>query len=232
MMPRLSLSYGTGFSLGPFQKNMLQKMARGAQIATDRAATGATADIRTAMRGQRLGGLANAIKQTSDLKKGRVKLTGDGGFSVSGVVYAQIRSERTKGALIAYTEGAQIVPNKGRWLAIATSEIPRLVGRNRMTPALYVEKGFEQRIGPLRFVKTHRANVAYLVAESVSTSPYRSGSAKRLPKSGRVRGGRQHVGIVAFVLIKQTKRTKRVEPLQIAAKWQGRIPRLWEQALR
>jgi hypothetical protein len=232
MMPRLSLSYGTGISLGPFRRDMLARMAKGAQVATDRASIGAQADIRSAMRGQRLGGLANAIKQTSDLKKGRVKITGNGGFSVSGIVYAHVRSERTKGALDAYTEGAQIVPKNGRWLAIATNEIPRLVGRYRMTPQRYVEAGYENRIGPLRFVQTHRANVAYLIAESVTTSPYRSGSARRLPKSGKVRAGRQHVGIVAFVLIRQTKRTKRIDPLQIAQRWQGRIPRLWEQALR
>jgi hypothetical protein len=225
-------SLGTGISLGPWRKNMLQRLARGAQIATDRAATGARDDIRSAMRGQRLGGLANAIKQTSDLKKNRVKALPDGGFSVSGVVYAHVRSDRTKGALDAYTEGAQIVPKKGRWLAIATNEIPRLVGRKRMTPQLWVEAGYNSKIGPLRFVPTHRGNVAYLIVDSVTTSPYRSGSAKRLPKSGRPKAGRQHVGIVAFVLIKATRRTKRVDPLRIAARWQGRIPRLWEQAMR
>jgi hypothetical protein len=229
---RYSYSFGTGFNLGPFRKNMMARLSRAALTATDKAATGAQNDIRNAMRGQRLGGLANAVKQTSDLKKGRVKLTGDGGFSASGIVYAHIRSDRTAGALTAYTEGAIIVPNKGRWLAIATNEIPKRVGRYRMTPQRYVEAGLESRIGPLKFVPGKRhAGEAFLVVDNVTISG-KQGKVRRLPKSGRARSGRSHVGIVAFVLIKATRRTKRVDVLAIAQKWQLRVPRLLEQAMR
>lgn len=230
---RYSYGFGTGINIGPFKKDMMRRLTTAALKATDKAATGAQADIRTAMRGQRLGNLANAVKQTSDLKKGRVKLTGDGGFSVSGVVYAHIRSDRTSGALTAYTEGATIVPRKGRWLAIATNEIPKRVGRYRMTPRRYIEGGLEQRIGPLRFVQGKRhAGEAFLVVDNVTVNPLRPGKARRLPKSGRPRAGRSHVGIVAFVLIKATKRTRRVDVLNIAQKWQLRIPRLMERELR
>lgn len=228
---RLSLSVGTGHSLSPWRRNMFARLQRAALRASDAAATGAQEDIRRAMRGQRLGGLANAIKQTSDLKKNRIKQRQDGGFSASGVVYAHVRSERTKGALDAYTEGATIVPRKGRWLAIATNEIPRRVGRYKMTPQRYVEGGFESRIGPLRFVPTKRGSVAYLIADNVTTNPLRTGSARRLPKSGLARPGRSQVGIVAFVLIRQTKRTKRIDPHQLARKWQLKIPFLMVREL-
>ena len=220
---RLSVTVSTGFSLGPWRKDMLRRVKRAALRATDKASIGAQEDIRRAMRGQRLGGLANAVKQTSDLKKNRIRELPGGGFSASGVVYAHIRSERTKGAFDAYTEGATILPKRGRWLAIATNEIPRRVGRYKMTPKRYVEGGFESRIGPLRFIPSSRGNVAYLVADNVTTSPFRSGSARRLPKSGRARAGRQHVGIVAFVLIRQTKRTKRFDPQHLAQRWQQKI---------
>lgn len=222
----LSVSFGTGYSLGQWRRNMLERLQKAALKASDRAAIGAQEDIRRAMRSQRLGGLANAVKQTSDLKKGRIKALPGGGFSASGVVYAHVRSERTKGAFNAYIDGATILPKRGRWLAIATNEIPRLAGRYRMTPARYVEAGFDKRIGPLRFVQTKRPNVAYLIADNVTTNVLKTGSARRLPKSGRARAGRSHVGIVAFVLIRQTKRTARFSPEKLARRWQQKIPSL------
>lgn len=225
---RFYATAGTGFSLGPWRRNMYDRIQRGGVRATDKAAIGARDDIRRTMRSQRLGNLANAVKQTSDFKKGRIKQLPGGGFSASGVVFAHIRSERTKGALEAYTEGATIVPRKGRWLWIATNEIPRLAGRKRMTPELYVEKGYDSRIGPLKFVKTNKASVAYLVVEGVTTSKYRTGSAKRAPK-GHVRKSRQHVSIVAFVGIRQTRRQARFSPFEIGRRWQGKLARLWER---
>lgn len=224
---RGSLSIGTGFSLGPFTKDMNARLTRAAQRATDRAAIGARDAIRSTMRGQRLGNLANAVKQTSDLKKGRIAYK-DGGWSASGVVYAHIKSPRTAGALQAYSEGATILPRKGRWLAIATSEIPSRVGRKRMTPELYRKGGYETKIGPLVFIPTAKPSVAMLVVKNVSTNLNRRGSARRLPKSGRVRAGRENVSVVAFILIRATRRAKRFDTRAIAEKWQGRLPQLMQ----
>lgn len=225
---KMSMSLGTGFSLGAVQKDMTAKLTRAAAVVTDRAATGARDGIRAAMRGQRLGNLANAIKQTSDLKKRRVHLTGDGGWSVSGIVYAHIKSPRTAGALQAYSQGASILPRKGRWLAIGTNEIPSRVGRRRMTPELYRKGGYESKIGPLVFIPTAKPSVAMLVVKNVSTNLNRRGSARRLPKSGRVRSGRENVSIIAFILIRATQRAKRFDPAAIVAKWQGRVPQMMQ----
>lgn len=227
----MAVSYGTGRSLGPFRRGMNRRLQRAALNATHRGAEGAQGEIRATMRGRRLGGLANAVKMTSDRRRGTIRDRGDGGWSASGIVYAHIRSDRTKGALDAYTQGATILPKRGRWLAIATDMIPRKSGRYRMTPALYVKDGFESRIGPLRFVPTKRANVAYLVAENVSIHPLRPGKTRRAPKRGEPRGGRKRASIIAFVLIRVTRRNQRLDVAAIARKWQGRIPRFMDVAL-
>jgi len=228
------ISAGTGFSLGSFKSNMRQRLTRAAAKATDRAAFGARDDIRSAMRNQRLGGLANVISATSDLRLGRPQGRGGALIDVAGfVVLRNIKSQRTAGALDAYidNESTTISPQKGRWLAIATREIPRFAGRRRMTPALYDSTGLADSIGPLRFVPGKHAGVAYLVVEDATINLARQGKARRLPKRGSVRGGRARVGFVAFVLIRQTRRVRRVDPADIGAKWQQRLPLMLSREL-
>lgn len=222
-MSRFTLTDG-GFNSGPWRHDLERRLIRASQIATDKGSLGARDDQRTAMRSQRLGGLANAIKQTSDLKKNRFRGEVGGKWSASGVIYAHIRSERTEGALDAYTQGASIVPRKGRWLAIATNKIPNRVGRFRMTPERYREGGFESSIGPLVFIQGSRAGEAYLIAKNVSSNQRKRGSARSLLKGGRARRGGVAGDVVAFVLIKATRRTKRVNIAEIMNQWQLRIP--------
>jgi hypothetical protein len=213
---------------------MMGHLERAALVATDRASRDAQEGVRTSMRSQRLGNLGNAIKQTSDRKKRRIHRKGEMGFSASGIVYVGTKNERTRGALASYLDGpVNITPKSGRkWLAIATNEIPKRVGRYRMTPERYRASGLESRIGELQFIPTSRANVAYLVAKHVTTNPLRSGSARRLPKNGRARAGRAEVGIVAFVLIRATRREKRVDVAEIARKFQQRIIPYMSEELR
>lgn len=221
---RLQWSIGTGWRL-PWRRDMIGALQRAALRATDRASVNTQESLRNAMRSQRLGNLGNAVRQTSDAKRRRIHRRGDLGFSASGIVYVGTKNDRTTGALQAYLEGpVNITPTSGRrWLAIATNAIPRKAGRFRMTPQRYKEGGFESKIGPLVFVKTSKANVAYLIAKDVSIQPKRSGSARRLPKSGRPRAGRAHVGIVAFVLIRATRRDKRIDVTAIAQREQGQL---------
>jgi hypothetical protein len=204
---------------------------RAAQKATHRAGVGLQQEVRTVMRGQRLGNLGNAIKLTTDLRKGQVHMTGSGGWTASAFLYASAPSPRTSGALESYLEGRTITPVNGRWLAIATPEIPRRVGRYRMTPRRYVEGGLENRIGPLTFVPGRLPGVAYLVVKDATISESRQGKARRLPKRGGVRPGRARVGFVAFVLIRSTRRTRRLDVRAIAEKWQTRVPRFFLDAL-
>lgn len=209
------------------------KLLEASGRATEKAAFGARDEIRGAMRGQRLGNLANTIGASSDLRKKRFRQTGTNGFDVAGFVFARIRSERTAGALAAYVsnDSTTIAPVRGRWLWIATQEIPRRAGRRRMTPALYNSTGLDRRIGPLVFIPGKRPSIAYLVVTDTTIQTARSGKAKAVPKSGRVGKGRAQVGIVAFIGIRRTRRSRRVDPRSIARNWQNRLPALLREQL-
>lgn len=130
-----------------------QRNETAALIATDRGSRISLANQRGRMQGAGLGRLGNALGASSDLSQGRgVHRYPNGGFSASGVVFVRSQSERTLGAIEAYTSGADIQPRKGRWLWIATDEVQRLVGsgkqRRRLTPALWTRYGLDaQRSG-------------------------------------------------------------------------------------
>jgi hypothetical protein len=224
-----SISVDTGWTLGPLRKDMRNRIARAGARATDKAAQGVRDDLRTSMRSARLGGLANTVAATSDLRRGRPTGRSSEGVDVAAfVVLRGLKSKRTAGALDAYVDNdsTDIAPVRGRWLAIATREIPARAGRKRMTPELYKSSGLESRIGPLKLVPGKHPGTALLVVEDVTINLAREGKARRSPKNGRARAGRARVGIVAFVLIRQTRRSRRVDPQAIAARWQQRLPRM------
>ncbi len=219
---------------GPWRRNTKERVARAAAKATDRGARGALLELRQAMRNARLGRLSNAVAATSDQKKGRP--LGRGGtdqIDVAGFVTTRGRSPRTRGALEAYLENGstEIVPRRGRFLWFATKEIPQRVGRRRMTPELYREKGFEDRIGKLKFVPGRHAGVALLVAEDVTIRGDKAGKALRVPKSGRVAPGRSRVGIVAFIGVRRTRRQRRVTPGAIGQRWMTQMILLMREEL-
>lgn len=209
------------------------KLLEASLRATEKAGVGAKDELRQAMRGQRLGNLANTIGSTSDRKKRRVRQNGTNGFDVAGFVFARIRSERTAGALQAYLENdnTTIKPVRGRWLWIATQEIPRRAGRRRMTPALYNSTGLDRSIGPLQFIPGRRPGIAFLVVQQTTIQVARSGKARAVPKSGRVGKGRREAGIIAFIGIRRTRRSRRIDPRSIARNWQNRLPALLRDEL-
>lgn len=220
-------------STGPWRRKNVARITGAAARATDKASIGARDELRAAMRAQRLGNLANAIGSTSDLRKKRPGGRGGSRLDVAGFVYTRIKSPRTAGALASYVENdvTEIGPRGAKWLAIATNEIPRRAGRRRMTPALYKATGLEERIGPLVFVAGRTAGVAYLIVRDTTIQMARSGKARRLPKRGRIGAGRARVGIVAFVLIRRTRRQRRVAPRQIAQRWQQQLAGLLRNEL-
>jgi hypothetical protein len=213
-----------------------RKVMEGALLrASDRASKAAVTEIRAAMRGAGLGRLANAIGAGSDASKGRGVHPTPGGFSASGWVHIRGRSERTRGALEAYTEGATITAKRVRWLAIATDQIPRRAGRQKMTPQLYVETGLAAKIGPLQFVQGRNAGEALLIVRDVTVDKFgRKGRyARRLPKRGAIGSSRQRAdSVVAFVLIRDTTRGKRVDPTTIIAANAARLPALVAEEMR
>lgn len=180
-------------------------------------------NIRGDIQRAKLGRLGNAIGQTSDLAKGGRVYREGGRALASGIVHLRSRSERSVGAIISHTKGANILPTKGRFLWIPTDAVQRLVGsrkdRARMTPALYRQRGFEQTIGPLVMIRSINGR-PLLAVQNVGQSAVgaRGGRVRGLTKSGRARkGDRVRELAVLFVGIPRTSRQARINPRQLAA---------------
>lgn len=157
-----------------------------------------------------LGRLGNAIGETSSKRLRRP--FGD----PFGVVFAWGGSEgRAQQALYAYTTGVTIRARNKIWLAFQTNAIPRRAGplRKRMTPELYKQSGFEQSLGKLVF-KPIGPNKALLVIQNVTLQPKtgRARPAGKRPTKTRV----FKKETPAFILIKNTRRAKRVDDLAVA----------------
>lgn len=185
---------------------VLPQLRAASHYATDKATTLAKGLTERAIVGAGLGRLSKAVGSTSSVKKGRTRTE----FAF-GVVFARGSTEsRGNQALLAYSEGATITPGRGKkWLAFPTGAIPTRVGRKKMTPELYNRSALVQTIGKLQFVQGKKANEAFLVAKRVTVSR-RTGRAKA--NTGRVpRGADAKKGVVAFILIKFTKRAQRFD---------------------
>lgn len=183
---------------------------------SDRAASRALSNIRQDMAGAKLGRLGQAITMTSDKRKGgRLYRQGDVARA-SGVIYIRSKSPRTVGAIISYTEGAQILPVKGRWLWFPTENAQRVIGRGkerrRLTPALWRERGLDQKIGPLIRLRSVNGN-PILAVRNVAVGQVAGGRTKVKPrlKSGRApKGTVLRELVVMFVGIPRTSRQARV----------------------
>jgi hypothetical protein len=224
-MIRGRIDYDRSF-LETFRRFSLQRLERAALVATDKAARIAQKDLREAMLAARLGRLGNAFGRFSDLEKGRVFRRGSAGFSASaGIMIKAGSGERGRGAIEAYTQGAEIKPVKGRWLWIATAELgAKRVNRKKITPALYKAGGLEQKIGPLVFIPGSHSGEALLIVRDVSVSRSGTGRARRIGKSGRVAPTREQKDfIVAFVGIRRTSREQRVNIIPIMQAARDRI---------
>jgi len=216
-----------------FRRQTEARLKRAALAAADKGAKQAVDQIRSSMSGAGLGRLGRAIGSGSDQSKGRsVRLQG-GGFSASGWIHVRGKSERTLGALEAYTEGATIVAKRGGWLWIATDQIPSRVGRYRMTPQRYRDAGLESRLGPLVEIPGRRPGERLLIVRNVSVRSADGRRARRLPKNGRARAGREvREQIVAFVGIRRTSRAARFDPMAILRAAQADLPRLIAENLK
>lgn len=196
---------------------------------SDRAATRGKDKIRQAMGAAGLGKLALAITSTSDKKKG-------GGISVrgevrraSGIVYIRTKSPRTVGAIISYTEGAEITPKQSRWLWFPTDAAQRIVGfgkdRTRLTPRVWRDRGYEQKIGPLIKVKSINGR-PLLAVRNVGVSGIGGGQVRDsgFTKTGKLKKGRRlRELVVMFVGIPRTSREARIDPKALAQQAIGEV---------
>lgn len=204
--------------------------------ATKVAARRAVTRVRDEMKNAGLGRLGNALGNSSDLeKRGAVYRKGDG-FSASGVVFVRAKSERSRGAIKAYTEGADIKPVRGRWLWIPTDEIQRVAGvkadRARLTPGNWAKMGMDRKIGPLVFAKSATGNPLMIIKNVGVSATGGSRSARSLRKSGAPRKGQvAKEFIVAFFAIPRTSRQARVNVAAILKSVAGELPALFNEAL-
>ena len=172
-----------------------------AQRGTHEASIGAQRKVRGKIKAVGLGGLANAVGQTSSSKKRQKPKT------PYGTIYVRGGDESRAGqALKAYTKGATITARRKQWLAFATNAVPKRVGRYKITPERYNRGGLQTRIGQLQFVKVNE-RLAFLVVRNVTLHP-RTHQAKRAGK-GRPRTRVPAKQVIAFVLIKVTRRAVR-----------------------
>lgn len=216
---------------GPFaeyRRFTEERMERAALIAVQRGGIKAKARLRQDGQAAGLGRLMNAIGDKPDEQIHRRS----NGFSASSAIFIRSRSERTRGAIESYTVGADIRPVRSRWLWLSTDSIPRLTGRFRMTPELYVRNGFEQKIGPLVRVRAANGNPLLIVRNVGVGALGQKRSAKSLTKRGRVRKGQvAQEFIVAFIGIPRTARAARIDVTAIMREAAAGLPALFNEAL-
>lgn len=187
---------------------------------SDLAAKETLDEIRTDMERAGLGRLGNGLGYTSDKRKGRGVYRRGGSVSASGIVFIRSKSERTVGAIESYTEGSVIRPRKGKWLWIASDDLPAKAGGRKgqkMTPELYRKFGFAAKLGPLVPVMSSKGTPMLIIRNVGLNAAGKSRSAKSLTKKGLARKGQiAQDFIVAFYAIKETSRQARVNPRAIA----------------
>jgi hypothetical protein len=192
-------------------------------IATDRASKDAQRAVQDRIRGVGLGRLSGAVGQTSSKREGIA-----GGDKPYGAIYARGGDDSLAGgALESYTRGAVITAQNGQWLAIATKAVPKFLSasgrRTRTTPDLYREY-----IGPLTF-KPIGQNKAVLVIDKAAVN-IKTGRA-RAPLKRASKTSVNAKDVVAFVLIRVTRRAQRFDKDQVIRPFAQKMPSYIEQAL-
>lgn len=217
-----------------FRSETERRVERAALIASDQASRIAVRSIREAMAGAGLGRLGNALGQGSDLSHGNGVHRSGSRISASGWVVIRAGSPRSRGAIEAYTEGANIRPVRGRWLWIPSPEIARIAGprgaRERVTPENWERLGLARRFGPLVPLKSIDGR-PLLAVERVGSAEGKPGLTS-LTKSGRARKGQRRRDIVvAFVAIPVTSRAARVDVPALMRAASAQMPALFDAAV-
>ncbi|MGE4305267.1 MAG: hypothetical protein AB7E24_14700 [Novosphingobium sp.] len=212
-----------------YRKQVVERLERASVRTVGTVAQRGRSMIRQGMAGASLGRLGNAIGSNADET---VIRRGAGEFSTSARFFTRSRSERTLGALEAYTQGAQITPSRGRWLWIPTDNIPRVSKRQRLSPAMWRANGFDKKIGPLIMLKSVNGH-PLLAIENVGVDlSGRKRSAKSLKKSGapRKRQVRKEL-VIAFVGIPRTARAARINLTSILESARAEMPAILSSEL-
>lgn len=213
-----------------YRRDLREKLERAALRTVDQVSRRGKSAIRQRFASAGLGRLGNAIGSDADERAVR---RGADGFSASAQFFVRTRSERTLGALESYTQGADIRPGRGRWLWIATDQIPRRAGRQRMTPELWRQNGFDRKIGPLVLVKSVNGTPLLVVQGAGVPLSGKKHGARSLTKKGAARKGQvRREFLVAFIGIPRTARAARVNITAILNQVRAELPAIFENELR
>lgn len=213
---RLEIPPGGIVSLGGELRRLAERLAL---EVSDRAARKALPKIRADMASAGLGRLGFGLGASSDLSLGKGVYRSGGVVRASGNIHIRSRSPRTVGAIISYTEGAQIAAkNASGYMWYPTENAQRVIGkgaeRRRLTPKLWRQRGLDSKIGPLIRLRGASGNPV-LVVRNVGIGQVAGGRprARGLTKSGRPRKGDTLAQLVVmFIGIRSTSRAARVFP--------------------
>jgi hypothetical protein len=214
---------------GESGRQLRKNIRAAAVIATDRSSKEGQRAVQERIRSVGLGRLSNAVGQTSTRKE-RDQASGRNPY---GVIYARGGDESLAGgALESYSKGAVIVAQQKQWLAFATNAVPKYVSisgrRFRTTPELYKASRLASSIGKLVF-RPIGPGRAVLVIQRVTLSP-KTGQAKAAgPRAPRTRIAKKEV--IAFILIRVTRRAARFDKDSIMRIYAERVPVYMSQAL-
>lgn len=218
-------------ALGAIERKLDRQLRAAALQETHNAARGAVEDMRQQMSAAGLGRLGFALGSGSDKQKsGTVFALPGGRWSASGWVFIRSQSQRTIGAIKSYTEGAEILPRRGRYLWFPTDDVKRLVGlpipttgggrgtaNYRLEPR-YWDRTYGRKFGPLQQIRGADGTPLLVVRNATVSLSGKRGSLRPLTKTGRVPKGQvQQDTIVAFIGIPRTSRAARINPRTIAA---------------
>lgn len=206
-----------GSAFSDWYRFNLTRMERAMLIGSDQATREALRETRDKMASAGLGRLGQALEASSDLSRGQGVHRGANGYlAASGMISIRSASRRSRGAIEAYTKGADIRPVRGAWLWIATDQIPRVTGKFRMTPELYRRQGFERKIGALVPAKGENGYPILIVKNVGISTAGIARSAKSLRRNGMARKGQTAKDfIVAFYAIPRTSREARIDTTEI-----------------
>ena len=230
--PTVELRMPPRSAFDAFERETRARLQVAALNATHIAAGRAKSMIRREMISAGLGRLNLAVDSGSDLEKRGVVRSSGVGFSASGWIHVRSKSERTLGAIEAYTEGAEIAPRRGRWLWLPADDIPSRVGRKKITPESYNRLGLDKRIGPLVMIRSVNGWPLLVVKSASVSGSGKARSAKSRRRDGGLRKGQVAKDfIVAFVGIARTSRRSRLDVPAIMREARAMLPLLIEQQL-
>lgn len=216
------------------QRGLFNAAVRAAHQTADEFGRKSRDSIRTAMVQTGLGKMRGSVRYASSTTKRRgVRATGGtpSRLTLSGQQRAwayvfNVGGDRSLGTFDVYSArpSTKIRPTGGkRWLAFPVGNFPKRVGRNKITPALWMASGLKTSIGPLVFIKGVSPNVAYLAVKNISVTNKTGGGARALGKRGGVGAGRRKRElVVAFILIRGTTRNRRIDPVSIMTREFGK----------